>query len=151
MNKLVSVLLVAVILSSCGSTPCSPGYLRYGLVGFSDAEAGDIIIRRYPKGNNFINKLDSVIVQAGFTRTNDTLELTSIRSDAVLLSIFDYEMVFGTAGRIYRITNIHEEYNEQKNSIFHRNKDLCINKITDLTINGQFTKTIYSFRFYLVK
>lgn len=134
--KKLALYLLPLFLAGCGGTPCAPGELRFGLVGFSDTEAGDIIIRRYSRGNSFINKVDSVIVQAGFTRSNDTLELTSINGEANFLSIFDYEMVFNTAGRSYRLTNIHEEFNEQKKSFFRNNKDLCINKITDLTING---------------
>lgn len=151
MLKIFSVILVIAFLPSCSSTPCAPGDLRFGLVGFSDTEAGDIIIRRYPKGNNFINKLDSVIVQAGFRRSNDTLELTSLNGNAAFLSVFDYEMVFNQAGRVYRITNIHEEFKEQKNTLFHNTKELCKNAIADITINGQLTNTIDSYKFYVVK
>jgi hypothetical protein len=144
-------LAIIIFLHSCGSTPCAPGNLYFGLVGFSDAESQDIVLRRYTKGQNFSTKIDSIIVQYGFNRSNDTLEVTSLTGEAVLWSKYDYEIVFPLANRLYRIAAINEIQSEKKHSIFKNNKDGCINEITDLNINGQVRATTRFNRFYIVK
>lgn len=135
----------------CGSTPCSPGNLSFGLVGFTDPESRDIIVRRFSKGRNFSARIDTFNFQAAFTRSNDTLEVSSLTGHVSLLSNYDYEIYFPVANRLYRMTAINEIISEQKHSIFNPKKDLCINEITDLTINNQFTRTVRFNRFYLVK
>jgi hypothetical protein len=143
--------LIAISFPGCGKTPCAIASLDYGLVGFSDAESQHIVLRKYQKNGNFTNKLDTFIVQAGFRRTNDTLELTSVTSNDLLLSMYDYEIYFQTAARLYRINDIVELQSEIKRSIFDLRKDVCINQITQLTINGQVQNVTWFNRFYLVK
>jgi hypothetical protein len=149
--KVLLLLLLAVLVYSCGNTPCAPGNLYFGLVGFSDAESQNIIIRRYIKNKNFSVQIDSLIVQYGFKRSNDTLEVTSLNGESVLWAPYDYEIVFPLAGRLYRVTDINEIQRVMKHSIFNPKKDGCINEITELSINGQPTSTIRFNRFYVVK
>ncbi len=144
-------LLLALIFSNCGSSPCGIATLDYGLIGFSDSEAQNIILRKFQKNSNFSDKIDTVIVQANFSRSNDTLEISSIAGDGLLLSQYDYEVYFPTASRLYRITNIVEEQGEIRHSIFRPRKDGCINNITHLTINGQVINPLRFNRFYIVK
>ena len=146
---LFTVLLVLGI--GCGSTPCSPGNLQFGLIGFSDPESNQIILRKYTLGSQFSQKIDSVFVTAGFSRSNDTLTMTSVNGDGLLRSSYDYEIVLPLAGRIYRLTKIQEEERFIKHSLFKPRRDGCINRMPVVTINQQETLTEEYFRFYLKK
>jgi hypothetical protein len=146
---LFSTLLVLGI--GCGSTPCSPGNLQFGLIGFSDPESNQIILRKYDKGSYFTQKIDSVFVTATFSRSNDTLTMTSVNGNALLWSSYEYEIVLPLAGRIYRISNIQEEHRFIKHSLLKPRRDGCINPMPVVTINQQETFTEQNFRFYLKK
>lgn len=144
-------LLITTSFINCGSSPCGVATLDYGLVGFSDAESQNIVLRKFEKNSNFSNKIDTIVIQANFNRSNDTLTIASVLSDGLLLSQFDYEVFFPSASKLFRVTNIVEEQNEIKHSIFRPTKEGCINNILQLTINGQVRTTVRFNRFFLTK
>jgi hypothetical protein len=130
------LLITSTCFQFCSTTPCAKAYLNFDLVSFSDAESSTIILRRFTKGQNFSTLKDTAFLQVGFNRSNDTLLLAYISTPALMVSDYDFELVFPVAGNTYRITEVIEEQNELRRSIFNRNKDGCINKITSLKING---------------
>ncbi len=151
LSMLISVWLLTLTQAGCGSSPCAVASLDYGLIGFSDIESQNIVLRKFQKGSDFSVKIDTVVVQADFKRKNDTLEISSIVYDGLLFSRYDYEVYFPNASSLYRVTNIVEEQREMKHSIFNPKKDGCINSITQLTINGQVITPIRYNRLYIEK
>jgi len=152
MYRFYSILIpVLILLASCGQHPCAKGELRYRLVGFSDAEADTIVLRRLQKNTSFI--LDSFVFDETnpirFARFTDTLIMTSYSSTALLQSDYDYQMYFPGAARFFNITNIEEEQLYGTRSGFINTTAGCMNLIKGCTIDGTpvnamvFPNTIY--------
>ena len=134
------ITFLAVIISACGEYPCAKTELRYSLIGFTDAESGTIILRRFTKNTSLLK--DTFFFDEGnplrFSRINDTLRMAAISSTALLESSYDYQLFFPQAGKLFAITEIQEEQLYQKNTnIFNTKKVGCINKIISARLNGQ--------------
>lgn len=151
LSYFITILFVITIFPNCGTTPCGIATLDYGLIGFADQESQNIVLRKFEKNSNFTNKFDTIILQTQFTRSNDTLEIAINKSDELLLSQYDYEVYFPSASRVFRISNIVEEQSKIRHSIFNPTKEGCINKITQLTVNGEVSTTVRFNRIYLTK
>lgn len=135
---IVTAFLVLVILYSC-TCPCLKADLQFGLIGFSDAEADTIVLRKYEKSSNFNAPKDSFFFHDNdirFSRLSDTLQPVAHTSDAVLDINFDYEFYFPESQKLFRITEITEWQSEQSCGIFSTNKKLCVNEINTCKING---------------
>jgi len=122
---------------SCTSTPCASGSFHFGLVGFTQAEADTIVVRRYFIGNNFTNMADSFMLQPGLRAQQDTLEINSLHIlSTYLIAGYDYQLIFPSAGRTIRLTDINEEKREVKHSIFSNVKIGCENTISGMKADG---------------
>lgn len=131
--------LIAAICTfcSCTSTPCASGSFHFGLIGFTQAEADSILVRRYFPGSNFANMADSFMLQPGLRAQQDTLEITSLTIPANFLSAgYDYQLVFPAISKTIRLTGITEENREIKHSIFSNVKVGCENTITGMKADG---------------
>jgi hypothetical protein len=130
-------LIVVIGTYSCSSTPCASGSFHFGLIGFTQAEADTIMVRRFFPGNNFTNVTDSFMLQPGLRVQQDTLEITSLTIPASFLSAgYEYQLIFPSAGRTIRLTDIKEEKREVKHSIFSNVKIGCENPITGMKADG---------------
>ncbi|MBI5372943.1 MAG: hypothetical protein HZA79_13055 [Sphingobacteriales bacterium] len=135
----VPLLLVSMTLlfQDCTRTPCFNASLGFGLVSFTDAEADTIILRRFAKNRNFTILIDTVPLQMGFTRKQDTLEAASVTSGGLIYSSYDYELYFPGAAKTCRLTEITEEFREIRHSIFNNVKVGCENRIGSLKLDNQ--------------
>lgn len=143
--------LIFILLASCGQHPCAKGDLRYRLIGFSDAEADTIVLRRLQKNTSSVQ--DSFIFNENnpirFTRFTDTLIMTSYSSTALLQSDYDYQLYFPAAARVISITGIQEEQSYGTRSGLFGSTGGCINIITGCIVDGVpvnavvFPNTIY--------
>lgn len=142
--------IAASLLQACTKTDCADAELHFGLVGFSDHEADSIILRRFTKNSGFTSLVDTARLDIGFKRSNDTLGIASQLVNLQMTSGYDFEFYFPVAGRSYRITEINEEQSEQRKSIFNNTKELCINRVTSLKVNGNVLRPDYNL-FYLTR
>lgn len=149
--KWLLLFVVAISLSRCGGIPCNRAELYFGLIGFSDAESQQIILRQYAKGSSFTSRTDTLIMHISFRRTNDTLEASSFTSGDLLVSQYDYEVVLPLANRTFRITRIDESIHERRRKWFNNTKETCVNGISSLTIDNQVTIPAGFNLFYLKK
>lgn len=134
------ILLLTIIISSCGESPCVKTELRYSLIGFSDAESDTIIIRRFTKNTSQLT--DTVLFDEAnairFSRSNDTLTMGAYSSAALLESNYDYQLYFPQPNKVFNITDIFEEQLFEKNKgIFNTKKIICANRINSCMLNGQ--------------
>ncbi len=140
----IAIISLTPLLFSCGNTPCARGDLRFNLIGFSDAESDTIIIRRYQKTTSVI--IDTLLVgasnQISYIRFGDTLRVGGLSSSILLLSDFDYQILFPGASRNFSITEINEQISSTNRGLFNTSKVGCINPIISCKINGQATNTI---------
>lgn len=145
------ILYLAIIfvlsVSSC-EKECIVARLHFGLVGFTDAEADTIILRRFTK-----NDLKDTFLfrQIEFTRSNDTLEMAGIPINSYLESNYNYEILFPESGKIFSITDIQEDQQTMTKGLFNCTKEACLNKITGYKVNGQFSTSIINFDLIYLK
>lgn len=147
MRKYIIVIAITSLITflfSCGNSPCARGDLRFNLIGFSDAESDTIIIKRYKKTTSII--IDTLLVgasnQISYVRFGDTLRIARLSSSVLLLSDFDYQILFPGASRNFSITEINEQLSSTNRGLFSTSKVGCINPIISCKINGQVTNTI---------
>lgn len=130
--------LIFILLASCGKYPCAKGKLRYHLIGFSDAEADTIILRRFPKNSTTLS--DSLVFNETnpirFVRVSDTLVMPFYLSTELLQNDYDYQLYFPGAARVISITGIQEEQSYGTRSGFISPSAGCINIITGCTVDG---------------
>lgn len=148
------ILIASIFFNSCGEYPCAKADLRYGLIGFTNAESDTIIIRRFTK-NSLVVK-DSFFFDENnpirFQRFADTLQMVAYTSDALLESNFDYQIFFPGAGKIFNIKDILETQSYGKGkSIFNTGGPSCINQIVSFNLDGVLSGNISSSRIYLTK
>lgn len=150
---LAGIIIPFILLTaqSCIRHDCASDELRYSLIGFSDQDASSIILRRFAKGTNFNTKIDTSIQDIDFKRNNDTLNMVRRVVNMQITSGYDYEFYFPLSGNTYRLTEINEEKTEQKKSFLNNTKELCINPIISLKVNGALVYPPYYNHFYLRK
>ncbi|MFT3935641.1 MAG: hypothetical protein QM726_18580 [Chitinophagaceae bacterium] len=141
-NKKTPVLLVVILiiaLSSCYSYYCSPAPgLRISTIGFTPSEINKIVLLKYAKGSGFTNLVDTLLIDSSvavFTNAADTLNMSSVRSDALLQSAYDYVVYFPSNNITAQIAGIEEPQNKEKRGLFSA-KNACVNIITSYQING---------------
>ena len=134
----IRLLTIAVLFSSCSDYPCSKASLQFGLVGFTEAEADSIIIKKFAKNNPGILEDSVMIDHIGYRRINDTLDMVAIPGNALLESSSDYEIFFPANSLLFRVTAIEEEqlYHKKK-GIFSTTKEGCENHIIGYRLNNQ--------------
>ena len=155
-NRLIicCTVLSLSLLMACGDYPCGKADLTYRLIGFSDAEADTIILRRLQK-NSLVVK-DSFVFDPsngiGFVRFADTLIIESQPGTALMQSDHDYQLFFPGAARTIHITEITETQSYGKNSgPFSTRKDRCLNQISSCKVDGQPGQFFFANGIYLRK
>ena len=136
------------LLISCNDQPCSKADLSYRLIGFSDAEADTIILRRFEK-NSLVVKDSFVFNPANairFARFGDTLSMVAYPGYAVMDSDHDYEVFFPGASRTISVTAITEDQ-----SYGHYKKTQCVNEIKSVKVDGLPGEFFFSNGIYLKK
>lgn len=136
MKKLLAISCISFVLmffNSCGSYPCITGELQFGLIGFTDAEADTMIIRRFVI-NSSQQKDSFFINDNAYTRYSDTLKIVASSSAVVLSPEYDYQIYFPGPDKLLKISNITEEQQSIRKDI-GCTKEGCMNRITGYTVN----------------
>lgn len=145
---IISLLAFTSLLISCSDHPCSKADLSYRLIGFSDADADTIILRRFEK-NSLVVK-DSFIFDPAnairFARFGDTLNMVAYPGNALMASDHDYQVFFPGAARTISVTAITEDQ-----SYGHYKKTQCVNEIKSVKVDGLPGEFFFSNGIYLKK
>ena len=122
-----------MFFNSCYNYPCITGELRFGLIGFTDADADTMIIRRFVK-NSGQQKNSFFINDNVYRRYADTLKIVASTSAVVLSPEYDYNIYFPGPDKLLKISAITEEQRSIRKNM-GCTKEGCINRITGYTIN----------------
>jgi hypothetical protein len=138
MRYLLPALLFFLLSSTSCEKQCVKADINFRLIGFSEAEADTIIVRKFAKNSSFAQPLDTAFLDhIVYDRSNDTLKVTGIGGAAILFSEYNYQLFFPGSATLMTITDIHENEESDKRSMFDCNKSACVNTITSYTVNGQ--------------
>lgn len=136
MKHLSYIIFLLFMLGSC-SYPCgkSDGF-KINFISYTEQEVSTYTVKRYSKGSNFSNLIDSTIIDSwiiSYRQSNDTLQWISSSSIANLTSDFDYLILIPATGNQYQITEVFEPQQEGRKS---SNKIYCVNGIESCLVNG---------------
>jgi hypothetical protein len=140
-KKLVFIISLSfILLYSCGKYSCQRSIgLRLAFVSFTQAETDTIILKRYVKGTNLSQQIDSAMIDTTlikYTARGDTLYPSELHVQTLLNSLYDYQVVIPGANKTFTITDIEEEEKSVRRGLLSSTKDLCYNPIRAYTLNG---------------
>ena len=141
MKKIICLVLIislSAIFFSCSEYQCSKADLRFGLIGFSNAEADTIVLRRFDKTGNFNSPIDTfLLTNINFNRRSDTLEMVAFPGTALMQSDYNYQVYFPGSATLIKVTEINEEQRSIRLGL--TDKIGCINFIISCKLNDQVT------------
>ena len=130
------VICLSTALFSCGEYQCSKADLRFGLIGFSDAEADTIILRRFDRMNNTLR--DTFLLEnIRFNRKSDTLIMGAFPGTALMQSDYNYQVYLPASATLIKVTEINEEQRSIRRPF--TDKIGCVNFIRSCKLNDQST------------
>ena len=141
MKSIIKILLIIVILTSCKRTiPCSENEIIPVFIGFSSGDLDTVILKKFKKGDNFSQLIDSsIFVRDGvdsnrFYTFSDTtiIDFNTVGPKENLIPDFDWQMVLPSKKDTISISNI--ESPQTESSCF---KCSCANPIKSIIQNGQ--------------
>jgi len=133
---------VAIILGlctsfSCGSYNCGPAAgLTVNTIGFTAAERDTIILRKFVKGSNFSQMIDTTLINVSYNQSNDTATAGYFTDAGTLKSNYDYQLFFPVIHKLVKITDLNEPQQKMKRSLLSTDKTYCINTIVSYTQDG---------------
>lgn len=142
--KFILFLFIFFVLAvmSC-EKQCIKAQTAFSLIGFSDAEADTIILRKFSKQGSFAQPLDTVLLEhIIFHRSHDTLNIVASSGFVTLFSDYNYEIFFPGSAKLLTVTDIIENENTMNRGLFSCKKDACSNTITGYTVNGQVSHAV---------
>jgi hypothetical protein len=135
MLRFLLLLALIVALASCHNCVCAPSSgLRLGMITFDSTEVDTIITRKFRKGSNFSQLIDSVQwdrSKVDFRKQTDTFEMASWSGDILLHSQYDYQVFIPANNKTFNVTEI----NEPQRMDECRGKVMCVNRIVSVTLN----------------
>lgn len=152
-QHLTFFMIISVTFLSC-SYDCSNATANFSLVSFQPGETDTIIVRKFTKMSNFTTLLDTFSLNqsnSSYRNNNDTLEVIySFGTDNGLLSKYDYEIYLPGINRLYKISEISEEF-RSINQGLSCNKSGCINSFKSYKMNGKLIDVNSAYTLYFLK
>lgn len=128
------------MLAACEKYPCQRSIgMRLAFVSFTQAETDTIIVKRFIKGTNLGQLLDSAVVDTAlvkYTNRGDTLFPSELHAETLLTSLYDYQVLIPDGNRTFTITDITEEQKKARAGFLSPTRDACYNPIKAYTLNG---------------
>ena len=139
MFRLLPFIIAPVFIISCQNCICVPSDgLKLGMVSFDSTDIDTIIIRKFGKGNNFNQLIDTSQwdrAKVIFHSQNDTFQMGAFLGGILLKSNFDYQVFIPALSRNFNITEMNEPQLEGNCS----GKVMCVNAIVSCKLNGSTT------------
>jgi hypothetical protein len=142
MKSIIKILLIIVILISCNRTiPCNKNEIIPVFIGYSSGNLDTVILKKFKKGDNFTQLIDSsIFVRDGvdsnrFYTFSDTTIIdfnTLCCTRENLIPDFDWQLVLTYKKDTILISDI--ESPQTESSCF---KCSCLNPINSVVQNGQ--------------
>lgn len=148
MKRIFAVLIISVtiisVTASCGGTcSCMDDSLVPAFIGYDTSELDTVIIKRFAKGSNFGQQLDSFAFTTAtvvYSKSGDTTNIVAMRGDQRLSVDSDWQVSIPSGNRTVRISEITIEKREQHcGGIFGLDKTLCINPVLSFKKDGVVT------------
>lgn len=153
---LLGLSIFCIFLLSCNKEiSCNEATSTLNFISFPNIETDTIILKRFTKATNFTTPVDTFSIHnsnSSYERFNDTLQIgNSFGGDNGLKSKYDYEIFLPHSNRIFRISEITEEFTHiTGGGLFSMDKRSCVNLIKSYKINGQLVNGDYNYyRFYI--
>ncbi len=150
---LTFLIIISGSFLSC-SYDCSNATANFSLVSFQPGETDTIIVRKFTKMSNFRTLLDTFSLNqsnSSYRNTNDTLEVFyPFGTDNGLLSKYDYEIYLPAINRLYKISEIMEDF-QSINQGLSCNKMGCMNFFKSYKMNGELINVNSTLTLYFVK
>lgn len=136
--------LTSCIKSGCRMIECKPyRQFSFQIFGFSGQEANTINLRKYKKGTNFTELIETVIIRKGSNADHIYSEFTpgyisvALHSTIFIESSFDYEFYFPATNTLRRLSNITDIQSQMEYCDPWFQKNYCTNdKISSCLIDG---------------
>jgi hypothetical protein len=129
-----------ILLYSCSKYSCQRSIgLRLAFVSFTEAETDTVILKRYVKGSNFNQQIDTALIDTSLVKyasRGDTLFPSELHTQTLLINLYDYQVVVPAANKVFTVTDIEEEEKKVKRGFFSSTRDACYNPIRAYTLNG---------------
>jgi len=135
MLRLLFLFAFVITLASCHNCVCAPSDgLRLGLITFDSTEVDTIITRKFQKGSNFSQLIDTLQwdrSRVDFRKYTDTFQMVSWSGDILLRSQYDYQVFIPAANRTFYVSDI----NEPQRMDECRGKVMCVSMIVSARVN----------------
>ena len=135
MFRLFLLFASIAFLASCHHCVCAPSDgLKLGMISFDSTDVDTIIIKKFQKGSNFSQLIDSLQwdqSRVNFRKHTDTFQMASWAGDILLHSQYDYLVFIPAANRMFSVVEI----NEPQRMDECRGKVMCINSIVSVKLN----------------
>jgi len=135
MLRLLFLFASIVALASCHNCVCAPSDgLGLGMISFDSTEVDTIITRKFQKGSNFSQLIDTLQwdkSRVDFRKHTDTFQMASWSGDILLHSQYDYQVFIPAANRTFNVAEI----NEPQRMDECRGKVMCVNRIVSVKLN----------------
>jgi len=105
------------------------------MVSFDSTDVDTIILRKFEKGTNFTQLVDTLQWDRSnvvFTDQRDTFRIAIHVGDVLLKSGFDYKVVIPATNRTFQIS----EMNEPRHEGNCKEKLMCVNVIVSCKLDG---------------
>jgi hypothetical protein len=136
--------------SSCHDCVCaSSDGLKVSFISFDSTEIDTIIARKFQKGSNFTQLIDSLQwdkTNLSLNKHNDSFQMGSWIGKILLQSQYDYQLFMPANNRIFKIAEISEPQCIDDCS----GKVMCINLIVSAKLNDT-TRSVQNEILYLKK
>ncbi len=146
-------IIISIAFFSC-SYECSNATVNFSLVSFQAAETETIIVRKFTKMSNFTSLLDTFSLNqlnSSYSNTNDTLEVrNSYGTDNGLLSKYDYEIYLPAINRLYKVSEINEEFRSINQGLSCKKRG-CVNSFKSYKVNGVLVNVNSYYTLYFVR
>jgi len=112
-------------------------------IGYSTSELDTVIVKRFAKGSNFSQQLDSFAYTAAtvvYSQSGDTTKIVIWQGDQQFTGDSDWQVTIPADNRTIKITDITIPKGEQHcGGLFGTDKVLCVNPIVSYKKDGVVT------------
>jgi hypothetical protein len=141
MKWMLALSAVSLLVSSCGKKcPCEPTPILPAYVAYAPSEIDTIVVRRFVKGSNFSQRIDSVMLtpaNAGYVTKGDTTQIYMATGPIRITDNNDWQIFNPYDNKLITISEISiEERETHCGGIFSMDRQPCFSLVSSFKKNG---------------